>query len=143
MAVSTANLITPHPSPRRHLPLKLRRGRQKAKPLLRIAILTAQVDATNGTDKSVPYKVRPKTQHCTTGSRSSYGLFQCPEPGHRKTQQRTNVTRGTHGFLRSLDTGQPQNSASHQRSAKRYGFHHCLDTGLPEIYLSVGASNRL
>ena len=87
------DLITPHPSPRRHLPLKLRRGRQKAKPLLRIAILTAQVDATNGTDTSVPYKVRPKTKHCTTGSRCSYGLFQCPEPGDRQTQQRTNVAR--------------------------------------------------
>jgi len=27
VAVSTADLITPHPSPRWHLPLKLRRGR--------------------------------------------------------------------------------------------------------------------
>ena len=37
------------------------RGRQKAKPLLHIAILTAQVDATGGTDKSVPYeRLRPQ-----------------------------------------------------------------------------------
>ena len=42
----------------------------------------------SGTDKSVPYKVRPKTKHCTTGSRCSYGLFQCSEPGHRKNRIR-------------------------------------------------------
>ena len=29
VAANAADLITPHPSPRRHLPLKLRRGRQR------------------------------------------------------------------------------------------------------------------
>jgi len=42
--------FAPHPIV---FPLRSLRGRQKAKPLLHIAILTAQVDATGGTDKSV------------------------------------------------------------------------------------------
>ena len=49
--------ITPHPSPRRHLPLK---GKARAKLRLRAVVLTASVDATNGTDKSVPYRVQAK-----------------------------------------------------------------------------------
>ena len=35
-------------------------------------------------DKSVPYMVRREIQQRTTGLRSSYGLFQRPEPGDRK-----------------------------------------------------------
>ena len=49
--------ITPHPSPRRHLPLK---GKARAKLRLRAVVLTASVDATSGTDKSVPYRVQAK-----------------------------------------------------------------------------------
>ena len=36
-------------------PLRSLRGRQKAKPQLRIVILTAQMSATCGTGKPVPY----------------------------------------------------------------------------------------
>ena len=55
-----------------------------AKPLLRSAVLTASVDETHGTDKSVPYEDAPKTQH------------------------RTNVARGNYGFVGTFDTGLPE-----------------------------------
>ena len=57
VAANAADLITPHPSPRRHLPLK---GKARAKLRLRAVVLTASVDATSGTDKSVPYRVQAK-----------------------------------------------------------------------------------
>ncbi|MED9856016.1 MAG: hypothetical protein UFU41_09515, partial [Oscillospiraceae bacterium] len=60
---------------------------------------------TRGTDKSVPYKVRRKTQQRTTGLRSSYGFYHYPEPGDRKTQHRTNVWRQFPGFVGNFDTG--------------------------------------
>ena len=40
------------------------------KPLLRSVVLTASVDAANGTGKPVPYKVRRKTQHRTGVTRN-------------------------------------------------------------------------
>ena len=66
-----------------------------------------------------PTGVRRKIQHCTAVARGKRGFLRSPEPGNRKTQQRTTGLRSS------------------------YGFHQCLDTGLPEIYVSVGASNRL
>ena len=45
---------------------------------------SADKTITRGTDKSVPYKVRSKTQ------------------------QRTNAARGNHGFVSTLDTGLPE-----------------------------------
>ena len=57
VAANAADLITPHPSPRRHRPLK---GKARAKLRLRAVVLTASVDATSGTDKSVPYRVQAK-----------------------------------------------------------------------------------
>ena len=41
----------------------------------------ADETTANGTDKSVPYKVRSKTQQRTTGLRSSYGFYQCFDTG--------------------------------------------------------------
>ena len=52
----TANdLITPHPSQATPSP-QATQGKARAKPWLRTVVLTASVDATRGTDKSVPYK---------------------------------------------------------------------------------------
>jgi len=45
---------------------------------------TADETVASGMDKSVPYMVRREIQQRTTGLRSSYGLFQRPEPGDRK-----------------------------------------------------------
>ena len=77
------DLITPHPSPRRHLPLK---GKARAKLRLRAVVLTASVDATNGTDKSVPYRVQAK--FCTNiaqlpGVRNNMVSTNVSIPGHR------------------------------------------------------------
>ena len=41
----------------------------------------ADETTANGTDKSVTYKVRSKTQQRTTGLRSSYGFYQCFDTG--------------------------------------------------------------
>ena len=41
---------------KRHLPLKLRKGKTMTKPRLRTITLTAAVGAASGTDKSVPYE---------------------------------------------------------------------------------------
>ena len=53
------------------------------------AIASARPEATgktiaSGTDKSVPYMVRCKTQQRTYVTRSTYGFLHCPEPGHRR-----------------------------------------------------------
>ena len=82
MAANAADLITPHPSPRRHLPLK---GKARAKLRLRAVVLTASVDATNGTDKSVPYRVQAK--FCTNiaqlpGVRNDTVSTNVSIPGH-------------------------------------------------------------
>ena len=45
---------------KRHLPLKLRKGKTMTKPRLRTVVLTAAIDATGGTGKPVPYRVRCK-----------------------------------------------------------------------------------
>ena len=44
----------------------------------------ADETATGGTDKSVPYMVRCKTQQRTYVTRSTYGFLHCPESGHRR-----------------------------------------------------------
>ena len=92
------DLITPHPSPRRHLPLKLRRGRhfrgaftpvpirflrlpdreqltkpvyaERMNPFPTTICFCADLTSANGTGKPVPYKVRRKTQHRTCVTRN-------------------------------------------------------------------------
>ena len=60
---------------------------------------------------------------CPTGgfrqNRGMWAINDRPYGARCKIQHRTNVARGSYGFLRTLDTG------------------------IPEIYVSVGASNRL
>jgi hypothetical protein len=45
---------------------------------------TADETGICGTDKSVPYKVRSKTQRRTTGLRGRYGFLHCSEPGNQR-----------------------------------------------------------
>ena len=56
VAANAADLITPHPSPKVTPSPQATQGKAMAKPLLRAVVLTASVDAANGTDKSVPYE---------------------------------------------------------------------------------------
>ena len=56
VAANAADLITPHPSPKVTPSPQATQGKARAKPWLRTVVLTASVDATRGTDKSVPYK---------------------------------------------------------------------------------------
>ena len=74
---------------------------------------------TGGTDKSVPYKVRSKTQQRTCVTQSDTVSSIVSTPGDLKIQQRTIGLRGTHGFARTLDTGQPEINVSVGASMRR------------------------
>ena len=45
---------------------------------------SADKTITRGTDKSVPYKVRSKTQQRTNAARGNHGFRQCFEPGYQR-----------------------------------------------------------
>ena len=68
----------------------------------------ADETTANGTDKSVPYKVRSKTQQRIAGMRNSTVFTNVSIPGDRKTQHRTNVWRQFSGFVGNFDTETPQ-----------------------------------
>ena len=68
----------------------------------------ADETTTRGTDKSVPYKVRSKTQQRIAGMRNSTVFTNVSIPGDRKTQHRTNVWRQFSGFVGNFDTETPQ-----------------------------------
>ena len=66
---------------------------------------SADKTITRGTDKSVPYKVRCKTQQRTNVWREATTVSSVTSTPGNKTLCRTNVARGTHGFAGSFEPG--------------------------------------
>ena len=117
VAVSTADLITPHPSPK----------------------VTPSPQAPQGEDNGL----RRETQHRTCVTRNNTVSAAPSTPGYRKVQRCTCVTRGSHGFVGNFDTGRPESSAPHLRYARQPWFPPQPRHRDTAICVSVGALNRL
>ena len=103
VAVSTADLITPHPSPK----------------------VTPSPQAPQGEDNGL----RRETQHRTRVTRNNTVSSATSTPGDRKVQRRTCVTRGSHGFLRNLDTGHRKVQRRTCVTRGSHGFLRTLEPG--------------
>ena len=143
MAANAADIITPHPSQATPSP-RATQGKAMTKPRLRTVVLTAQVDATNGTGKHVPYRVQAK--FCTNiaqypGVRNVMVSTIVP---NRDTAIKTkNRSRFASKKARQIrfppqaryrDTGIKTKTGVGSPLKKRgkYGFRRRLDTGTPE-----------